>query len=252
MAALVIPTVAVLVVALVSGCGATTEEKHAYRNAATIKPIEMPPGLKMPGGQQPMEIPEQTETKLASVDELEKPPRIIESVDLKILDDNNDKNKSAAQNQSAPVNASSQDPGELTAEVNVAPPTMQLSKNDNGDSLLIVDGDFDKVWPLVKPALIELGFTIDDSSKGSEIYEISKELPTLNAFDKPVHPGDEKPEVKEEFQIHVKPADEKTQITVHNKLGQLEGSGLAEHLLLQIKQIMEKPAPATLDTTSDG
>jgi len=48
-----------------------------------------------------------------------------------------------------------------------------------------------------------------------------------------------------EYQIHVKSQGEKTEITVHNKLGQIEGSGLADHLLLQIKELMENPKKAS-------
>ena len=77
------------------------------------------------------------------------------------------------------------------------------------------------------------------------LYEISRDLPTLKYSDEPVHPGDEEPEVREEYQIHLKPEEGKTQITVHNKFGQVEGSGLADHLLLQIKELMENPEKAT-------
>jgi uncharacterized lipoprotein len=113
--------------------------------------------------------------------------------------------------------------------------------------MLLVDGNFDMVWPVVGPALQELGFTIDDSSRGNQMYMISKELITVNIDDKPVHPGDEKPPVILEYQIHMKEVDKKTQITVHNKDGVLEGSGLTDHLLLQIREILANPGQKSRD-----
>ena len=233
MSAWVVAAIVVLV-SLTTACGMTEEQKHAYRNAESIKPIEMPPGLNMTRSKESLVIPEQKETELASVDELEKPPRIIANVSLDQLDDEpSGANESEKSKQTQPK---------------IKAVSVTATRNDKGDSILLVNDVFDKVWPLVKPALLEMGFTIDDSSRGTEMYVISKELPTLNVLDQPVQPGDEEPEVKEEFQIHVKPKGDQTQITVHNKLGQLEGSGLADHLLLQIKEIMENPKDESSDS----
>jgi len=253
MTVLVFLLATVFALGLISGCGATLEEKQAYRNSKTLKPIEMPPGLAMPRNEESLEIPEQTETKIATVDELEQPPQIIESADLKILDDNNAK-ASSSSNSSSENSANSENTKTASAPNLLAPLQIEVGKNENGDSLLLVDAEFDQVWLRVKPAVMELGFTIDDASKGNEVYVISRALPEVSAFDRPVHPGDEKPEVREEFQIHVKPSDGKIRITVHNKFGQLEGSGLAEHLLLQIKQLMEnpKPIPKEPEPASEG
>lgn len=226
----VFPAILVLS-SLTTACSMTEEQKHAYRNAESIKPIEMPPGMKMTQSKESLAIPEQKETKLASVDELEKPPRIVEDINLDELDDEPSETKKSDKAKSE--------------KTEIKAVSVTATRNAKGDSILLVNDVFDKVWPLVKPALLEMGFKIDDSSRGTEMYVISRKLPTLNLSDKPVHPGDEEPEVKEEFQIHVKPKGEQTQITVHNKLGQLEGSGLADHLLLQIKEIMENPKQQT-------
>jgi len=229
--------IVVVAVGLTASCGMFGgEDKHAYRNAESIKPIEMPPGLVMRNSKESLQIPEQTSGKLVSVEELEQPPVIVKSVDLKVLDD-------ASDTTSAVTATGNESPD--SSKTKSSSLKISATKDENGDSLLLVDEVFDTVWPLVKPALIELGFTIDDASRGTEIYAISKVLPTLDVSGKPVHPGDVKEEVKEEYQIHVKPSGEKTNITVHNKLGQLEGSGLADHFLLQIKEIMENPKKAS-------
>lgn len=229
------PGLIALILLLLAGanvaCSISEEQKHAYRNAESIKPISMPSGLELAQSRESLAIPEQTKTKLASVDELEIPPRIVDSVSLDILDDETAKAEKTASEK--PVQAS------------LKPVSVSVTRDDKGDSMLLVDGKFDQVWPLVKPALIELGFKIDDSSRGSEMYVISKELKEVRPFDEPIHPGDQEEPVKEEYQIHVKPSGEQTRITVHNKLGQLEGSGLADHLLLQMKQVMENPKPVS-------
>ena len=226
-------SIAALVV-VVSGCGLFPEkDKHAYRNAKSIKPIEMPPGMEMSNRNVSLLIPEQTSDKPGSVDELELPPQIDKGVSLDVLDD---KKSTDSDGQKEATGSDEQ-----KAAQKIVALVITATKDTNGDSFLLVDNDFDTTWPLVKPALIELGFKIDDASRGNELYAISKELPTLRLSDEPIHPGDVEPEVKEEYQIHVKPSGEQTKITVHNKLGQLEGSGLADHLLLQIKEIMENP-----------
>ena len=229
--------IVVVAVGLTASCSMFgSEDRHAYRNAESIKPIEMPPGLVMRNSKESLQIPEQTSDKLVSAEELEQPPVIATSVDLKVLDD-------ASDTASAVTATGNESPD--SSKTKSSSLKISATKDENGDSLLLVDEVFDTVWPLVKPALIELGFTIDDASRGTEIYAISKVLPTLDVSGKPVHPGDVKEEVKEEYQIHVKPSGEKTNITVHNKLGQLEGSGLADHFLLQIKEIMENPKKAS-------
>ena len=229
--------IVVVAVGLTASCSMFgSEDRHAYRNAESIKPIEMPPGLIMRNSKESLQIPEQTSDKLVSAEELEQPPVIATSVDLKVLDD-------ASDTASAVTATGNESPD--SSKTKSSSLKISATKDENGDSLLLVDEVFDTVWPLVKPALIELGFTIDDASRGTEIYAISKVLPTLDVSGKPVHPGDVKEEVKEEYQIHVKPSGEKTNITVHNKLGQLEGSGLADHFLLQIKEIMENPKKAS-------
>lgn len=226
-----IPFLVVTVLAVsTSGCGLfSSNDPYAYRDAKSGKPLEIPEGFAKPPVTQQEVLPEKEPASTIPPEELEIPPQIIKGADLAELDL---KEKS--------VTASSQD---QVKENQAAKPALAITatKNANGESLLIVDAEFDKVWSRVKPALEELGFTIDDEARGNEMYAISKVMPAYEFREQPVHPADEKPEVREEFQIHVKPSDGKTRITVHNKFGQIDGSGLADHLLLQIKELMENP-----------
>lgn len=213
---------------LINACGLFEgKDDLAYKNAQSAKPLDIPQDLNKPDGIQRLEIPGADEGSAVDPEQLEKPPQIVNSVDLAELDSEaaaDAKAKKAA--QSAPAKGV----------------TSVLTHNEDGASLLLVEAGFDQVWPLLGPALEELGFAIDDSNKGARVYVISKTLPVVNFDDEPVHPGDEQPDVKEQYQIRLQSSDGKTRIAVHNKFGTLESSGLSEHLLLQIKQIIANPA----------
>jgi len=223
----------IFLLAAMSGCGLFSgSDPYAYRHSKTGKPLVIPEGLVQPPNNPENDIPQPTQESTASIEELEQPPQIVSEVDLSELQKSNLAKKSTD--------------SEATKELKPQQAlSVTLLKDSDGDSMLNVKQKFDIVWPLVKPALEELGFNIDDASRGRELYAISKVLPELNADidGKPIHPADKKPDVKEEYQIHVKEMGENTFLTVHNKFGQPDGSGLAEHLLLQIKDILENPKP---------
>ncbi|WP_455207681.1 outer membrane protein assembly factor BamC [Kaarinaea lacus] len=220
-------------------CGMLKNEKeYAYLNAKSSRQLQMPEGLIAPHGSQPLLVPEVHVDTIDLTNDLLEPPQIVKSVDLAELDDESTKKGAESKTKSGK---------EKETESSQVALLSIHTRTEEGDSMLLVDGDFNTVWPMVAPALKELGFTIDDSSRGSQIYTISKELITVNIDTEPVHPGDEKPAIKEEYQIHLKEMDEKTQITVHNKYGELEGSGLSDHLLLQIKELLAKPGQKSQD-----
>ncbi len=210
-----------------------SNKEFAHHNAESTRPLEIPDGLIAPRSTQPLEVPDIKVDTLDLTSDLVEPPTIIKSVDLSELDADSGKIAGEAGPQ-APV----------AEEKTLLAFTSREEKTPEGDSVLLVDGGFDQVWPAVGPALEELGYTLDDSSRGGQFYTISKELISVN-IEEQVHPGDEKPPLKEEYQIHLKQVDEKTRITVHNKYGEMEGSGLSDHLLLQIKGLLENPAKNT-------
>jgi uncharacterized lipoprotein len=215
----------------VTGCGLFKgKDELAYKNAPSGQPLVIPEGLNDPPRMNPFNIPADADQQ-ASVDprELEEPPAIDKSVDLSELDSSERESAPEAQPQTAKVDQP------------IEGVTSKLTRNSDGESLLLVDAEFEQVWPLVGPALSELGFSIDDSSRGAQIYTVTKLLPQVRFEDEPPHPGDEEEDVKEEYQIHLETMDDKTSITVHNKFGTLESSGLSDHLLLQLKEIIAKP-----------
>lgn len=221
-----------LLVSLLTACNMFRSNKeYAYLNAESTKSLEIPEGLSAPKSTQPLEVPDIKVDTIDLTNDLVQPPLVDKSVDLSVIEDNEAKKES-----SSPVTTDEKTVKEQPLRVALV---ARPQRTPEGDSILLVDADIDTVWPAVAPALEELGFTIDDASRGGQIYTISKELTTVNI--EPVHPGDEKPPLKEEYQIHLKQVDEKTRISVHNKYGELEGSGLSDHLLLQIEGILENP-----------
>jgi len=230
--------VVMLLIMALTACGMFRSNKEfAHLNAESTKALDIPDGLITPRGTQSLEVPDIKVDTIDLTSDLVEPPVIIKSVDLSELDEDAAKADSSA--------GASGDQPLATEEKTLVALTSRQQRTPEGDSILLVDADMDQVWLAVRPALEELGFTIDDSSRGGQFYSISKELITVKVDDEPEHPGDEKPALKEEYQIHLNPRDEHTQITVHNKYGELEGSGLSDHLLLQIKEIMANPAKKT-------
>jgi len=210
-----------------------SNKEFAHLNAESTKALEIPDDLIAPKSTQPLEVPDIKVDTIDLTSDLIEPPLIVKSVDLSELDEDNAKIDSSA--KESEVQAQAAEEQTLLALIS------RQERTPEGDSILLVDANFDQVWPAVGPALEELGFTIDDKSRGGRFYTISKELISVNIDDTPEHPGDEKPPLKEEYQIQLKQVDEKTQITVHNKYGELEGSGLSDHLLLQIMELLENP-----------
>jgi uncharacterized lipoprotein len=216
--------VILLLTVVLAACGIFSNSKEfAYFNAKMSSPLQMPEGLSVPQGNQPVFLPQVQVDTIDLTNDLVEPPQIVRSVDLTELDAEQ-KTQEAEPQQPEPTRVAL---------------LSKQTRTPEGDSVLLVDAEFETVWPLVAPALKELGFTIDDSSRGAQVYTISKELATVNID--PVHPGDEKPAVKQEYQIHMKQVGEKTQIAVHNKYGELEASGISDHLLLQIGEILANP-----------
>jgi len=224
-----------LFAAVLVACGSTGNNKeYEYLNAKMTKPLKMPEGFAPPRGTQVVLVPNVPVNTVDLTDDLVEPPQIVKSVDLAELDSGKPNSASASASQSAK--------GSEPAQVALL---SKQTTTPEGESVLLVDGKFDVVWPAVAPAVKELGFTIDDASRGAQIYTITKEVVTVNI--EPVHPGDEKPPTMQEYQLHLKQAGDKTQITVHNKYGELERSGLSDHLLLQIQELLANPVQQSQD-----
>lgn len=256
----------IILLLLVSGCSGTEKVDDSYRGAKSIKSLQLPDGLTPARGLNALAIPD-IETDKSYTNEsllaLEQPPQIVSSVNLQAaLGEAKDKGKvenaesgqqQAPQAVGAPAidnkpdkaagtvastSDAPKEPGEQTPRETLVLEA-ETTATPEGTKILIVKADFEKAWPVVGNALLALGFNIEDSSKGSGVYSIEKVLPVVEFEKKNPHPGDETEDIKEEFQIHLKEIDNSTQLTVHNKYGKLEGSGLADHLLLQIKNVIK-------------
>ena len=246
---------------IMNGCSSVEEVDDSYRGAKSVKSLQLPDGLTPASGLNTIAVPEiETDKDYTSESllALEQPPQIVSSVDLQAaLGEGADKKAQAQQDAQAVGAPDSGDANsnkaaqEQTvdgkAALSVADGSKQQKQTLNaqttatpdGTKILLVKADFEKTWPVVGSALVELGFDIEDSSKGNGVYSIVKVLPVVEFEKKNPHPGDETEDIKEEFQIHLKEVDKNTELTVHNKYGKLEGSGLADHLLLQIESVIK-------------
>ncbi|NOZ52547.1 MAG: outer membrane protein assembly factor BamC [Gammaproteobacteria bacterium] len=220
---LFIPLLSVLIL-LLSACGLLgTSDPYSYKTTKSVDAITVPQHLKRPEGEHTLIIPD-AKTDVEGLIDLELPPEIVTLSDIE--------KKVEAENTEKPPESPA-----LTRQTLMS----RATKDIDGNSLLIVEADMDKVWPNMVPALKELGFDIEDASRGNQVIVIVKELPTLAIEEKKIDPGEERQIVKETYQIHLKALGDETQITVHNKYGKREGSGLADHLLLQIQERIENP-----------
>jgi len=213
----------IIPVLLISACGLFgANDTNSYKKTKSVEAITVPQQLKLPRGEYTLTVPEVRADAEPLTGDIQLPPQLVALADIE---------KKVA-NESAVVESGAGLRQSLKSHA---------TKNQEGTSLLIVDAGVDKVWPNMAPALKELGFDIDDANRGSQIFAIVKELPTLEIEEKKVDPGEEKQIIKEAYQIHLKGLEDKTQITVHNKYGKLEGSALADHLLFQIQERIENP-----------
>jgi len=220
-----------ILVSQLSACGLFgANDANAYKATKSVAPIAVPQQLKLPQGEHTLVVPEVNAVVDTLTDDIELPPQIVKLADIekKVAEEN-------AKADAGVESSNNPDSGGVLRQ----PLKSQATKNELGSSLLIVDASLGKVWPNMAPALKELGFNVDDANRGDQVFTIVKELPTFE--EKELELGEEEQRVQESFQIHLKSLDDKTQITVHNKYGKLDGSALADHLLLQIQERIENP-----------
>ncbi len=121
-----------------------------------------------------------------------------------------------------------------------APARATLLKGQPGGGVLSVNDQFDRAWRRVGLALDRVGFTVEDRDRSKGLYFVRYVDPDadnnsvqpkgflskLNPFGK-----SEKKVSNEAFRIHVKDADEISQVSVLNKDGREEKSDTATRIL---------------------
>ena len=221
----------------VTGCSLFSSSKpEPYQLAENTSPLQIPNDLSVPSSQQKLALPDTSGTGLANVRELEFPPQIEVS-------EKGEEDASKTPEESGHPEDDGFKVPKRSASVKVETVyfVTNMIKNEDGISILKVDGAFLEVWPRVGDAVKELGFDIDDSNVGDQLYSISKLLPTVKFDDKEKLPGEKQdPDVREIYQIHVEEDQLQTDVTVRDKNGKPDASGVASHLLVQIQDLLSQ------------
>lgn len=207
---------------VLGGCGSNPERDNLYRQAKTMPELKVPEDLQQPPENKTFaDIPEQLDSGDIPKD-LEAPPP-LSGIDLEA-------ELAKEKAEAAAEKAAKAKPG-LQSE---------MVYESNNTQLLRAKAGIDMVWEKVAVAVKKLGFKVVDSNRGKYYYEISRDIETVQKRDnplKPLEPEEETP--TESYFVYVEPAEDNTEITVRNREGKIEGSALANQLLLQIKQQIE-------------
>jgi len=202
-----------------------TKSDIAYREAKTMPELQIPGDLQQPGGNRSlMEVPEELDTGEIPKD-LDKPPTVT-GINLE-------------EEEEPKASVSADDEDAVPVEKKLQSKIVYQSDNTQ---LLAVKSDIDTVWPRVEKAIKKIGFTIDDSNRGKFYYTVSRQFERVKTVLDPSQPVEMDLETpKEEHMIYVEPGEEYIEITVRNLQSKIEGTVLANQLLLQLKGYIEEP-----------
>lgn len=207
---------------LLSACGMFSHHHDRdYLNSKSITPLTVPDGMQAPARSHQFDIPSSAapmEKNTAKLNALEQPP---------------------------PFDAQAQDSEGLLDSAQSKPDAEALNvreaRNTEGYNLLVVEADFDHTWDSVGTALKNMGFQIEDSSRGDGTYSIYQVINrVMDEQEKFLRPRDDKG-LREEYQVHLEDRDNLTRITVRTSAGKVDDSALAKHLLVQLRSELEHP-----------
>lgn len=228
-------------------CGTTGEEPepfdHPYLHSKTLPRLKIPSNLETPKNNELMPIPDLPDQSSLAVRQLERPPLIAAVKDS--LEKDLAESKADTEADTAEV---------LTQTVSTKPLLSHIKGDELGQQSLVVEAEMDEVWPRIGPAVQRLGFAIEDKSRGMQTYKIYRDVArpekepnedirklkgdfdTPEAIKSPLDIA-----LREEYLIKVIPAQDQTIVSVRNKSGDIDGSGLARHLLVQLQYDLEHP-----------
>lgn len=236
------------------GCSSTDEEPdRPYLRSETLPPLKIPEGLRTPKGTHSMAIPYTSAVTEVPIKDLEIPPN-IKGVEPSIEADLAEAEIPLSMPKSIPKSILKTKSQNDTL-VDKSPLPSRIQANDDGIDQLIVSAEMDKVWPRIAGAVKRLGFLIEERSRGNQVYMIYRDVTPLEDFAvsdvaKIKEDFARPPEMvkstldtqsREDYQIKVVPDSSQTTVTIRNKNGELDGSALARHLLVQLKYDLENP-----------
>lgn len=243
----------ILVITLVIGlfgCSSTDEEPdRPYLRSETLPPLKIPEGLRTPKGTHTMAIPYTSAETEVPIKDLEIPPNITgvePSIEADLAESEIPLSIPKPMLKTKPQN---------DTLVDKSPLPSRIQANDDGIDQLIVSAEMDKVWPRIAGAVKRLGFLIEERSRGNQVYMIYRDVTPLEDFaasdvakikedfarPPEMVKSNQDTQSREDYQIKVVPDSSQTTVTIRTRNGELDGSALARHLLVQLKYDLENP-----------
>jgi outer membrane protein assembly factor BamC len=114
------------------------------------------------------------------------------------------------------------------------PPSARLTRNTNGAALLTLQDSLERAWRRVGLSLDRIGFTVEDRDRSKGIYYVRYIDPDRQAKGKGFFSrlfGGSEHAPTNQYQVHVKPADDGTDVEVLDKEGDPEASKTGERIL---------------------
>jgi len=226
-------------------CGTTEEESepfdHPYLHSQTLPQLKIPSNLETPKNNELMPIPDLPDQSSLPVRQLQRPP-VIAAVEDSLEKD------------LAEPKVDTEIEEVFKSVVSTQPLLSHIKGDEAGRQSLVVEAKMDEVWPRIGPVVQRLGFSVEGKGRGVQTYKIYREvarsdkrpnediqklkedIDVSEAIRSPLDTA-----LREEYLIKVTPADDQTIVSVHNKRGDIDGSGLARHLLVQLQYNLEHP-----------
>ena len=208
-------------------CSSTDEIDKSYMQSPSVKPITMPEGLAAPANKVTLLIPQEdvADNGLAP-EKLQIPPSLEQVIKVESGEEGKEASEQNEEGQESKP--------KLTSRVVMQP---------DGDESLLVDANSDIVWPLVSDAFRYYGYTIEDANQGRLIYTVARVYEKQKTRDDPRQFEYDTSVPKEKYLVYLMAKEEKTDISMRNSEGQIDGSALARQLLIQLKNYLSNPRP---------
>lgn len=114
------------------------------------------------------------------------------------------------------------------------PPSARLSRDGSGTALLTLQDSLDRAWRRVGLSLDRIGFTVEDRDRSKGIYYVRYIDPDTQADKKGFFSrlfGGNKPGPSNQYQVHIKPAQDGTDVEVLDKEGGPAAAKTGERIL---------------------
>lgn len=124
---------------------------------------------------------------------------------------------------------------EAEAASSPSPPSARLIRNGRGAPVLALTDSLDRAWRRVGLSLDRIGFTVEDRDRSNGIYYVRyidpEQQTKKKGFFSRMFGSDDGPVERHQYQVHLKPSENGTQVEVLSKDGAPETSRTGERIL---------------------